>query len=156
MASLRKLRRRQLRWVRYDNRTARHDRAIPPIKVPPGLIRAARRVEAEIDRRFWAETPEIWLGGPEGEAALIDDVLGERCCLTGEQEGHDGPCVVACDECNGDGRCPDCGGVDDLGCDLCDGSGSCPRGCDSGEVVVEEFFPARVSVETVTVAGGLL
>lgn len=50
-------------------KTARRNR------VPLGLIRAAAAVDDEQERRFWAETAEVWLGGPDGEAALIADVL---------------------------------------------------------------------------------
>lgn len=84
MTSMRKLKRRLLRWERYDNRNVRSLDEARRVTVPPGLTRASRAVEAEDDRRFWAETPEVWLGGPVGEAALIADVLDEAClhCLS--------------------------------------------------------------------------
>jgi hypothetical protein len=73
MTSLRKLRRRVLRWRRYDRRYCRGQRgwASIHVKIPPGMERAAKAVEREDFRRFWAEQPETWLGGPAGEAALI-------------------------------------------------------------------------------------
>lgn len=55
----------------------------------------------EQERRFWAETPEIWLGGPEGEQALIADVFGDEerrriehrdACWAGCDDLHDDPC----------------------------------------------------------------
>lgn len=73
---MRKLRRRLLRWERYDDRFRLGDYPAA-VKVPPGLTRADKAVEAEDERRFFAETPEVWLGGPSGEAALIADVLQE-------------------------------------------------------------------------------
>lgn len=133
MASLRRLNRRLLRWQRY----MRHYPHEWWIATPPGHDRASSAVADENERRFWAETPEIWLGGPEGEHALIADVLSDqRCCLAGDA-GHDGPCVIRCTGCRGDSRCPECGGVDDLGCWHCDGSGGCPHHCDDGEIVLE-------------------
>lgn len=77
MASMRKLRRRLHRWERYDRRyVGNGDDAQLRVKVPPGFKRAGNAVEREDERRFWADTPEVWLGGPAGEAALIADVLG--------------------------------------------------------------------------------
>lgn len=141
MASMRKLRRRLLRWRRYGVKTAGSLRTYGwSHRYPSGYVRAMLAVNAEEERRFWAETPEIWLGGPERERALMLDVLGDpRCCLAGDG-GHDGPCVIRCDGCTGNGRCPECGGVDDLGCWHCDGTGGCPRHCDDGEIVLEEWF----------------
>jgi hypothetical protein len=136
MSSLRRLNRRLRAWDRYERRyrhVAGWDRL--RVRVGPGLVRAEWAVHAEEERRFWAETPEIWLGGREGEAALIADVADDRCCLAGDA-CHDGPCVIRCDGCNGNGACPECGGVDDLGCWHCDGSGGCPRHCDDGEIVL--------------------
>lgn len=79
MASLRKLNRRLLRWRRWSRGNAPYTYSLDPRpKIPPGHWRAWKAVTAEVDRRFWAETPEIWLGGPAGEAALIADVLGDR------------------------------------------------------------------------------
>jgi hypothetical protein len=72
MASMRKLNRRLTRWRRYVERYP----AECWHKLPSGYYRAGMAVKAEEERRFWDETPEIWLGGPEGEAALIADVLG--------------------------------------------------------------------------------
>lgn len=79
MASMRKLNRRLLRWRRYADHVAFNPRIVQPWawQPPAGYRRAARAVEDEVERRFWDETPEIWLGGPEGEQALIADVLGE-------------------------------------------------------------------------------
>lgn len=79
MSSLRKLRRRLLRWERYAAKTGHkspRDSWSDARLWLPGHCRAFDAFEAEDDRRFWAETPEVWLGGPAGEAALIRDVLG--------------------------------------------------------------------------------
>lgn len=154
MTSLRRLRRRLLRWERYAAKTGHESprmgrsfsRWSNPASWLRGHCRAFDAVEIEVERRFWDETPEIWLGGPEGESALIADVLGDRyaaghdepnynCCRAGEED-HPGPCVVPCLDCNGDGRCPNCGGIDDMGCGECGGNGACPAGCDEGEEVV--------------------
>jgi hypothetical protein len=53
-----------------------------------GHISAWNAREAERERRVWDEMPEIWLGGPEGEAALIADVLDDD----GWCEGDEGVC----------------------------------------------------------------
>jgi hypothetical protein len=71
---MRKLNRRLVRWRRYVDRWSGTSWKYRP---PHGYDRALRAVRAEEERRFWDETPEVWLGGPEGEAALIDDVLDE-------------------------------------------------------------------------------
>lgn len=77
MTSLRKLNRRLLRWRRWSHGNAPYTYSLDPRpKIPPGHWRAWNAVRAEVDRRFWDETPEVWLGGPEGEAALIADVAG--------------------------------------------------------------------------------
>jgi hypothetical protein len=159
VASLRRLNRRLLRWQRYAiatgwttdwgklirsrlpaewgyNSEAGQRSYARRNRIPLGLARAAAAVDAEEERRFLDETPEVWLGGPEGEAALLADLADPRCCLAGDA-GHDGPCVIRCTGCRGDSRCPECGGVDDLGCWHCDGTGGCPRGCDDGEIVLE-------------------
>lgn len=108
MASLRRLRRRLLRWNRY----VRHYPYSRWIATPPGHDRAAWAVADEEERRFWAETPEIWLGGPAGEAALLADVLG-GCDVCGLPDLHRG---------NGDGI----------------GSCDCPR-CDCGAARSSSF-----------------
>lgn len=139
MSSLRKLRRRLLRWNRYAD-------AIGPVsvdnKLPPGYWRAYLAVERERERRqirtvHWPTTD-----------------YDPRCCLAGD-DGHDGPCVVRCDGCDGNSRCPECGGVDDLGCWYCEGTGGCPRYCDDGEIVIEEYVP-RVVTEHAFADRGLL
>ncbi len=156
MASLRKLNRRLLRWERYAARTGHlspRARWSDSRRWLVGHCRAFDAVEAETERRFWAETPEIWLGGPEGERSLIADVLEDdyRCCTAGD-DGHPGPCVTTCSSCCGDGRCPECGGVDDLGCGECDGSGSCPDCWGQGEHIEDVYIgPVIVTVDT----GGL-
>lgn len=82
MASLRKLNRRVVRWQRYADRTYWNPRVTRPHWAGPNAViavghrRAWKAREDEEVRRFLAETPEIWLGGPAGEAALIRDVLG--------------------------------------------------------------------------------
>lgn len=161
MTSLRQLRRRLLRQQRYAATTGwtaewgqlirsrlpaewgygneRSQRAYARRnRIPLGLARAAAAVDAEEERRFLDETPEIWLGGPKGEAALLADLADDRCCLAGDA-CHDGPCVIACDGCNGSSACPECGGLDDLGCWHCDGTGGCPRHCDDGELVLDNW-----------------
>lgn len=176
MASMRKLSRRLLRWQRYAVTTgwttewAKLVRSRPPAvwsynsepgqrtyarrsRLLLGLIQAAAAVEAEQERRAWDETPEVWLGGPAGEAALIADVLDDdyRCCDAGN-DGHPGPCVTTCSGCWGGGKCPECGGVDDLGCAECDGSGSCPDCWGQGEHIEDVYIgPIIVTVDT----GGL-
>lgn len=77
MASMRKLNQRLLRWQRYADRVAFNPRIRQPWawQPPRGYRRAAKAVEREQERRFWDETPEIWLGGPEGERTLIADVI---------------------------------------------------------------------------------
>lgn len=148
MPSMRKLRRQLRRWGQYATRygypspEALLSLHVEPLKVLPlgGHCRAWDAVEIERERR-------------EARYWPADD---PRCCLVGNL-GHDGPCVVRCDGCNGDSRCPECGGVDDLGCWHCDGTGGCPHGCDDGEIVLEEWTPARIpDVVTIVPAGGVL
>lgn len=106
MASMRTLRRRLLRWHRYAAKTcwrASRPRGYDRDAVrPDGHLRAYEAVQELVERRFWDETPEIWLGGPEGEASLIRDVLG-GCDVCGLPDLHRG---------NGDGigscDCPRC------------------------------------------------
>lgn len=118
MASLRKLNRRLLRWRRWSRGNAPYTYSPNPRpKIPPGHWRAWNAVRAEVDRRFWDETPEVWFGGPEGEAALIADVLG--CCdVCGlpDLHGGQGDGIGSCD-------CPRCD------CGTARGSSFCS--CDS-------------------------
>ena len=94
MASLRKLNRRLHVWHRYARRTYWNPRITRPAWMGPNTamsaahIRAWNARELERERRFWAEAPEVWLGGPEGERALIADVLGE--------EPDDDACLGSC------------------------------------------------------------
>lgn len=74
---MRTLRRRLLHWQRYDARAAKLIPVLADRGLRRGHYRAAKAADAEEQRRFWDETPEVWLGGPAGEAALIADVLGE-------------------------------------------------------------------------------
>lgn len=97
MASMRKLRRRLLRWQRYDARVRKLVPALADRGLRTGHFRALRAVAEEENRRCWAEAPEVWLGGPEGERALIDDVVGSD-----PYAGY-GPCF--CVGCIGHGRC---------------------------------------------------
>ena len=85
------------------------------------MIRFLRRGLRRLLARWWPRMAswEEWL----------DDYA---CCMLDEGEGHEGPCQWLCSWCDGSGRCPDCGGGDDLGCDECDGTGSCLHGCDAG------------------------
>lgn len=106
MASMRKLRRRLLRWDRYAVRyglptSANADHAYARLAVT-GHRRVYLAVKAEDERRFWDETPEIWLGGPAGEAALIRDTFGtcDVCGLPDLHRGH-GDGIGSCD-------CPRC------------------------------------------------
>jgi len=73
VTSMRRLNRRLTRWQRYSARY--RDRC--DYAMPWGQIRAKAAVVDEQERCFWDETPEIWLGGPEGEAALIADVAAD-------------------------------------------------------------------------------
>jgi hypothetical protein len=103
VASLRKLNRRLLRWRRWSRGNAPYTYSLDPRpKIPPGHWRAWNAVVAEQDRRCWAETPEIWLGGPAGEQVLIRDVLGtcDVCGLPDLHRGH-GDGIGSCD-------CPRC------------------------------------------------
>jgi hypothetical protein len=136
MASMRKLNRRLLAWRRYAHRTYWNPRVTSPrwlrpgsaVLCSPGHTRAWDAVQLEEERRFWDETPEIWLGGPAGEAALIADVLGD-----------DVPCYT--------GPCFDCGlpdtyrgqgdGIGSCECPRCERCGSGP-GCDCRDD--DEFF----------------
>jgi len=86
MPSMRRLNRRLARWQRHARRyrpgrwPRNHNVRRCDVRDPRGFIRAYKAWWDERERRFWDETPEIWLGGPEGEAALIADVL---CCEPG-------------------------------------------------------------------------
>jgi prepilin-type processing-associated H-X9-DG protein len=98
VTSMRQLNRRLARWHRYARRTYWNPRVSRPAWMGPntamadGHVRARNAREAESERRFWDETPEIWLGGPAGEAALIADVLDD-----------DEPyCVTCCGPCRDD------------------------------------------------------
>lgn len=101
-----------------------------------------RRADVSARRRMVVNV----VGNGDGDSFLEDD---DRCCLAGPED-HPGPCVRLCEECYGDGKCPDCHGEDDLGCGLCGGSGSCPAFCDDGELVDDPYRPI-VTVDT----GGL-
>lgn len=120
MASLRQLRRRLLRWNRYAAKTIRDRQTF---RGQAGHARAFGRFHIERGMRRW--------GVPESP-------IDQLCCLAGEG-GHEGPCVISCDGCNGSGRCPECGGLDDLGCWWCDGTGGCPQHCDDGEIVLSDW-----------------
>lgn len=75
---MRRLNRRLQRWQRYAARYGYPSPALIELSWDPPLSghkRAYRAVQAEEERRFWAETPEVWLGGPAGEAALIAGLL---------------------------------------------------------------------------------
>lgn len=105
MASMRRLNRRLARWQRYARRyrpglwPRNHNVERCDVRDPRGFARAHSAVYAERERRFWDETPELWLGGPAGGAALIADVLGDEpgCTLL--------PGVRAC-YCTGRAGCP--------------------------------------------------
>jgi hypothetical protein len=120
VASLARLRRRLLRWNRYVQRYPYS----PWIATPPGHDRAASAVADEEERRFWDETPEVWLGGPEGEAALVADVLGMPCRDCGLPDLHrgqgDGIGSCDCPRCRDCGAAPgDCDGHDEP-CEHCE------------------------------------
>lgn len=86
MASMTRLNRRLRRWDRYARKTYWNPQVSPPkwlrfgsaVLCAPGHVRAWEAREKEAERRFWDDTPEIWLGAPAGEAALIRDVVDER------------------------------------------------------------------------------
>ncbi len=115
MASLRKLRRRMRTWRRYTARY-RHLSASardPWPHLPPGYWRAQHAVLREEERRFWAETPEIWMGGPEGEQVLIADVLDWPPPTDEEQRRRD-HLDACCDDLHND-PCEYCEQTDCLG-----------------------------------------
>lgn len=172
VASLRSLRRRLLRWERYadqvgGNFSPREFRGRPR----SGYWRAFEAVHG-VEERFW-EQHGTWMGGPAGEAALLADcctcpgcMTGGRCiedppednrCCNAGDDGHPGPCATTCDECDGGGRCPNCGGVDDMGCDECGGSGSCGECWGQGEHVDDYAWHGgrAAPVETAAVDRGL-
>ena len=163
MTSMRKLNRRLRVWQRYTRRY--------PEQVPAkGHQRAALAVATEQDRRFWDETPEIWLGGPAGEAALVADVLGccDVCGLPDSYRGQ-GDGIGSCD-------CPrcDCGVARSSSFCTCDPacsyclSKTCEGDCDEAfaDELDDDALPAdadyawhdgrAVPVETVTVAEEVL
>jgi hypothetical protein len=146
VASLRKLNRRLHIWNRYARRTAWNPRNTRPAWLDPntalssGHTRAWDRRELERERR---------------QCFRFYSIVDVRCCLAGN-DGHAGPCVIRCEGCDGKSRCPECGGVDDLGCWYCGGTGTCPRGCDDGEIVLEQWTPARMVTEHAFVGRGLL
>lgn len=133
MASMRKLRRRLLRWDRYAARLGRPSPALmrlswdAPLR---GHARAYDAVEAETERRFWDEAPEVWLGGPSGEAALIADVLGCDVCKLPDPYNGDGDGIGSCD-C---ARC-DCGEA--RGSSLC----ACPSDDEADWGDLQETYP---------------
>jgi hypothetical protein len=160
MASMRTLHRRLLRWRRYAHRTCWSPRITrpawcgPDTAITPGHRRAWDAWSiADEDRRchqiYWPHGA----APPDDEPCGCVDCAGDyRCCNAGD-DGHPGPCVTTCTDCGGTGRCPYCGGVDDLGCEECGGSGSCP-GCWGAGEHVEEYYIGR-HIETVD-TGGLL
>jgi hypothetical protein len=119
MTSMRKLRRRLLRWKRYDARARKLVPELVDRGMRPGYYRAARAVAEEQNRRLFADyVPRTHDG-----------------CCTLHGPGHDGPCVWFCSWCSGDGRCPGCDGWDDMGCDECGGSLACQYCGGKGEAV---------------------
>ena len=108
---MRRLNRRLLRWHRYAHRTYWNPRVTSPrwllprsaVLCSPGHTRAWDAQQKEQERRFWDETPEIWLGGPEGEQALIADVLDDEARRIAE---HENACWQGCDDLH---YCQDCG-----------------------------------------------
>lgn len=116
MASMRRLNRRLLRWRRYADKTYWNPRVATPwwttarsATCSPGHTRAWNAVQREVERRFWDETPEVWLGGPEGEAALIADVHSDDARRIAE---HAHACWDGCDDLHTCEYCgePDCAG----------------------------------------------
>lgn len=105
MASMRTLRRRLLRWQRYARRyrpglwPRNYNVVRCDVHDTGGFQRAYRAVQVEQERRFWDETPEVWLGGPGGEEALLH--YCPDC-------GHHG-CEGDCDEATADGPDDDAG-----------------------------------------------
>lgn len=141
MASLTRLRRRLTRWRRY---VAHH----PPGAVrPPGHDRAAAAVQEEQHRRWCALVygPRPWQAA---DACGCVDCVGETGCCQAGPDGHPGPCVTVCDDCQGGGRCVYCEGA---GCRDCGDSGTCP-GCHGAGEHVDDVYPRVVTIDT----GGLL
>lgn len=151
--SMRKLRRRVLRWDRYDRRCFTLAGGPDHHALLGGGWRARRAVIDAVARR-----PEAvrWSGGGIGPC---DDDLGRpaenQCCKEGDH-GHHGVCWWTCSTCSGHRLCPYCGGQDDMGCDECGGSSACPDCHGSGEHVEEvPWIPAR-RTETITPVGEIL
>lgn len=157
MTSMRKLNRRLLRWQRYARRTCWNPRVTrprwmgPDVAMADGHTRAWSAQQEELERRRCFTPYDRVI---DDEPCDCPDCAGNyRCCTAGD-DGHPGPCVTTCTSCGGDGRCPECGGVDDLGCSECDGSGSCSDCWGQGEHIEDSYIGPRV--ETVTIRGGLL
>ena len=153
MTSLRKLRRRLLRWKRYTAKTTGgRGRYGWEYRWPNGHVRAMLAVNAEEERRFWAETPEVWLGGLAGEAALIADV---------DPYAGYGPCY--CLGCIGSGRCEHEDAETDDACPYCL-SKTCDGDCDEAAYADEldddaghgDDWPPHVVTEHAFAERGLL
>ncbi|MEU7904139.1 hypothetical protein [Actinoplanes sp. NPDC049118] len=130
MTSMRKLNRRLLRWDRYAHRTYWNPRVTRPrwmgrASIAFGHRRAWDAREKEQERRFWDETPEVWLGGPAGEAALIAGVCAPcfDCGLPDTYDGQ-GDGIGSC-ECP---RCERCGSGPGCDCRWDDDNFACPCG----------------------------
>jgi hypothetical protein len=136
MASLRKLRRRLLRWQRYSTATGIHwIFGASHRKRAAGHFRAVEAVAKEQYRR----------------ELVAERQLEGACCTL--KPSHDGPCVWFCSWCSGDGGCPGCGGFDDLGCDECGGSLACQYCNGAGEFVEDVPVPHVVTECGLTEAG---
>lgn len=158
MTSMRRLNRRLARWDRYARRTCWNPRVTTPTwmrraSITSGHRRAWDARERERERRQ-CYTPYIPLQD-DGPCDCADCRGDYRCCTVGD-DGHPGPCVTTCSSCGGDGRCPYCGGVDDLGCAECDGSGSCGDCWGQGEHVEDVYVGPRVETVTGFQEAGLL
>jgi hypothetical protein len=158
MTSMRRLNRRLLRWRRYAARTYWSPRMTQPrwmlprsaVACSPGHTRAWDALQREIERRCWAETPEVWLGGPAGEGALIGDVLGgcDVCGMPDPYRGQ-GDGIGSCD-------CPrcDCGAARSSSFCACDPacsdclSKTCEGDCDEVAYADEDSDPWPPGVVT--------
>jgi hypothetical protein len=148
MASMRKLRRRLLRWQRYFDQY-RHVPFGPnqtdKMGTPAEPISWGRFND---QRSYWRIRGDLNVEEDRRRPPTDDG-----CCTF--DAGHDGPCAWFCSWCSGEGSCPGCDGFDDLGCDECGGSLACQY-CNGAGEFVEEWPVPHVVTEHAFEQAGLL